>query len=249
MPVAPSRLLQLQLALDVGDQRCDRLGAAARPGVREPQLQQLHGAVRVGAVPRAPLHVRRPVPAPISPTSTTQAASCSGATTRPSHGSPTRRVRRPRRPRREAGRRRPAEGGPRRQGRPLAAVRPGRMPHWHCRDPRDDRERVVRRRFRQRLDQRRDEVDGGRCGSSSPGAALAPEAAEGITGVPAADIVARPGRSGSRGPRVLHVERGRAAQRRDPGRPRDHVLYALTGSLDAPVATLFEAVPSNPVDG
>ena len=114
--------LRLELAVDVGDQRRGRLGPAADPCLRQPELLQLHGAVRVGPVPRAALHVRRLRARRLS----------AGSRERRLHPvlgvQPVRGPARARDEhrggggtRREAGRRRPAQGGPGRQGRPLAA--------------------------------------------------------------------------------------------------------------------------------
>ena len=148
--------VQFELAVHVGDQRRRRLGSAADPCLRQPELLQLHGAVRVGPVPRTALHVRRLRARRLS----------AGPRERRLHPllglQPVRRPPRPRdehrrrgRARREADRRRPAQGGPRSQGRPLAAGparhRRGARPVPHARD---DRERLVRRRLRPRLDQR-----------------------------------------------------------------------------------------------
>ena len=114
--------IQLELALHIGDQRRGRLGSAADPCVREPELLQLHGTVRVGQIPRAALHVRRVRARRLS----------AGPRERRVHPvlgiQPVRGPSRPRdehrrrgRARRQADRRRPAQGRPRRQGRPLAA--------------------------------------------------------------------------------------------------------------------------------
>ena len=74
-----------------------RLGAAAAPRLRQPEPLHLHGAVRLGSVPRVALHLRRLGPGRLScRISSAPAASCSGATTRPSPASSTRRPRPPR---------------------------------------------------------------------------------------------------------------------------------------------------------
>ena len=231
--------VQLELAVHVGDQRRGRLGAAAAPRLRQPELLQLHGALRVGPVPRAALHVRRVRARRLS----------AGPRERRVHPvlglQPVRRPPRPcdehrrgGRPRGEAGRRRPAQGGSCRQGRPLAAgAARHRRSARSVAHSRDDRERLVRRRLRPRLDQR---GRGGR-GPYRLGPARVP-----MCRVPAGGGRRNHGGAGSGdrrrgaddlgGPagRLLHVERSGAAQRydaddarhqrplrpdREPGRP------------------------------
>ncbi len=218
--------VQLELAVHVGDQRRHRLGPAADPRLRQPELLHLHGAVRVGPVPRTALHVRRLRARLLS----------AGSRERRLHPvlgvQPVRRPPRPRdehrrrgRARREADRRRPAQGGPRSQGRPLAAgqARHRRgtrsVPH-----PRDDRERLVRRRLRPRLDQRcrRGRRPNG-LGSARVALCRVPAGRGRGDHGGAGCGHRRRGADALGGPagRVLHVERAGAAQRHDADHARD----------------------------
>ena len=82
-------------------------------------------------------------------------------------------------------------------------------------------------------------------------AQFAPEVAEGITGVPADDIVAAARTMWESRPLAFYTWSGveQHSGATQAVRAID-VLYALTGSLDVPGGNvLFEAVPSNPVDG
>ncbi|HET7761254.1 MAG TPA: molybdopterin-dependent oxidoreductase [Phycicoccus sp.] len=78
-----------------------------------------------------------------------------------------------------------------------------------------------------------------------------PEVAEGITGVPADAIVATARTLWDSRPVAFYTWSGLEQQRGATQTIRAvDVLYALTGSLDVPGGNvLFEAVPSNPVDG
>ena len=78
-----------------------------------------------------------------------------------------------------------------------------------------------------------------------------PEVAEGITGVPAHAIVATARTLWESRPVAFYTWSGLEQQRGATQTIRAiDVLYALTGSLDVPGGNvLFEAVPSNPVDG
>ena len=78
-----------------------------------------------------------------------------------------------------------------------------------------------------------------------------PEVAEGITGVPAADIVAAAKTLWEARPVAFYTWSGLEQHSGATQAIRAiNVLYALTGSLDVPGGNvLFEAVPSNPVDG
>ena len=78
-----------------------------------------------------------------------------------------------------------------------------------------------------------------------------PEVAEGITGVPAADIVAAAKTLWEARPVAFYTWSGLEQHSGTTQTIRAiDVLYALTGSLDVPGGNvLFEAVPSNPVDG
>jgi len=78
-----------------------------------------------------------------------------------------------------------------------------------------------------------------------------PEVAEGITGVPAAGIVAAAKTVWEARPVAFYAWSGLEQHSGATQSIRAiNVLYALTGSLDVPGGNvLFEAVPSNPVDG
>ena len=78
-----------------------------------------------------------------------------------------------------------------------------------------------------------------------------PERAEQITGVPAADIVATARTLWESRPLAFYTWSGLEQQNGATQTMRAiNVLYALTGSLDAPGGNvLFEAVPSNPIEG
>ena len=78
-----------------------------------------------------------------------------------------------------------------------------------------------------------------------------PEVAEGITGVPAADIVAAAKTLWEARPVAFYAWSGLEQHSGATQAIRAiNVLYALTGSLDVPGGNvLFEAVPSNPIDG
>ena len=180
----------------------------------------------MGPVPRTALHVRR----------LRARRLCAGSRERGLHPvlgvQPVRRPPRPRdehrrrgRPGREADRRRPAQGWARSQGRPLAAgqARHRRgtraVPH-----PRDDRERLVRRRLRPRLDQRcrRSRRPNG-LGSARVALRRVPAGRGRGDHRSAGRRHRRHGPDALGGPagRVLHVERTGAAQRYDADDPRD----------------------------
>jgi anaerobic selenocysteine-containing dehydrogenase len=78
-----------------------------------------------------------------------------------------------------------------------------------------------------------------------------PEVAEGITGVPADDIVAAARTLWKSRPVAFYTWSGLEQHSGTTQTVRAiNVLYALTGSLDVPGGNvLFEAVPSNPIDG
>lgn len=78
-----------------------------------------------------------------------------------------------------------------------------------------------------------------------------PEVAEGITGVPADDIVAAARTLWKSRPVAFYTWSGLEQHSGTTQTMRAiNVLYALTGSLDVPGGNvLFEAVPSNPIDG
>jgi anaerobic selenocysteine-containing dehydrogenase len=78
-----------------------------------------------------------------------------------------------------------------------------------------------------------------------------PEVAEGITGVPAGDIVATARTLWEARPLAFYTWSGLEQHSGTTQTMRAiNVLYALTGSLDVPGGNvLFEAVPSNPIDG
>jgi anaerobic selenocysteine-containing dehydrogenase len=78
-----------------------------------------------------------------------------------------------------------------------------------------------------------------------------PEVASGITGVPAADIVATARTIWEARPLAFYTWSGLEQQSGATQTMRAiNVLYALTGSLDVPGGNvLFEKVPSNPIDG
>jgi anaerobic selenocysteine-containing dehydrogenase len=82
-------------------------------------------------------------------------------------------------------------------------------------------------------------------------AELPPELAEAITGVPAAEIVAAARTIWEARPVAFYTWSGLEQHSGTTQTMRAiDVLYALTGSLDVPGGNvLFEAVPSNPVDG
>ncbi len=98
-----------------------------------------------------------------------------------------------------------------------------------------------------------EEVDGERVWEllSARCAEFSPEVAEGITGVPAADIVATARTLWQARPVAFYTWSGLEQHSGATQTIRAiDVLYALTGSFDAPGGNvLFEAVPSNPVDG
>lgn len=67
---------------------------------------------------------------------------------------------------------------------------------------------------------------------------------------PAPDCLGSPGTLGGPAGCVLHVERSGAAQRRDADHPRDQRPVRPDWQPDVPGGNvLFEAVPSNPIDG
>ena len=78
-----------------------------------------------------------------------------------------------------------------------------------------------------------------------------PEVAEGITGVPAGDIAAAAKTLWEARPVAFYTWSGLEQHSGATQTIRAiNVLYALTGSLDVPGGNvLFEAVPSNPIDG
>ena len=78
-----------------------------------------------------------------------------------------------------------------------------------------------------------------------------PERAEALTGVPAADIVATARTLWEARPVAFYTWSGLEQHSSTTQTMRAiNVLYALTGSLDVPGGNvLFEAVPSNPIDG
>ncbi len=82
-------------------------------------------------------------------------------------------------------------------------------------------------------------------------AQFTPEVAEGITGVPAGDVVATARTLWESRPVAFYTWSGLEQHSGATQTIRAvDVLYALTGSLDVPGGNvLFEAVPSNPVDG
>ncbi|HET8985365.1 MAG TPA: molybdopterin dinucleotide binding domain-containing protein, partial [Trueperaceae bacterium] len=82
-------------------------------------------------------------------------------------------------------------------------------------------------------------------------AAFSPEVAEGITGVPAGDIVAAAKTLWEARPVAFYTWSGLEQHSGTTQTIRAiNVMYALTGSLDVPGGNvLFEAVPSNPIDG
>ncbi|CAM3854162.1 molybdopterin-dependent oxidoreductase [Smaragdicoccus niigatensis] len=82
-------------------------------------------------------------------------------------------------------------------------------------------------------------------------AEFAPERAEGITGVPAADIVATAQTIWESRPLAFYTWSGLEQHSGTTQTMRAiNVLYALTGSLDVRGGNvLFEAVPANPIDG
>lgn len=82
-------------------------------------------------------------------------------------------------------------------------------------------------------------------------AEFAPDRAEAITGVPAADIVAAARTIWEARPVAFYTWSGLEQHNGATQTVRAiNVLYALTGSLDVPGGNvLFEAVPSNPIDG
>ncbi len=82
-------------------------------------------------------------------------------------------------------------------------------------------------------------------------AELPPDRAEAVTGVPAADIVAAARTIWEARPVAFYTWSGLEQHNGTTQTMRAiDVLYALTGSLDVPGGNvLFEAVPSNPVDG
>jgi anaerobic selenocysteine-containing dehydrogenase len=82
-------------------------------------------------------------------------------------------------------------------------------------------------------------------------AEFAPDRAEAITGVPAADIVATARTLWESRPVAFYTWSGLEQHSGTTQTMRAiNVLYALTGCLDAPGGNvLFEAVPSNPIDG
>jgi anaerobic selenocysteine-containing dehydrogenase len=98
-----------------------------------------------------------------------------------------------------------------------------------------------------------DEVDGERVWDLLVArcAQFPPEAADRITGVPAADIVATARTLWEARPVAFYTWSGLEQHRGATQSIRAiDVLYALTGSLDAPGGNvLFEAVPANPIDG
>ena len=98
-----------------------------------------------------------------------------------------------------------------------------------------------------------DEVDGERIWDmlAARCAEFPPAVAEGITGVPAADIVAAAKTLWQARPVAFYAWSGLEQHSGATQTIRAiNVLYALTGSLDVPGGNvLFEAVPSNPIDG
>jgi anaerobic selenocysteine-containing dehydrogenase len=98
-----------------------------------------------------------------------------------------------------------------------------------------------------------DEVDGQRVWDllAARCAEFPPEVAETITGVPAADIVAAAKTMWEARPVAFYTWSGLEQHSGTTQTIRAiDVLYALTGSLDVPGGNvLFEAVPSNPIDG
>jgi anaerobic selenocysteine-containing dehydrogenase len=82
-------------------------------------------------------------------------------------------------------------------------------------------------------------------------AQFAPEVAEGITGVPAADIVAAARTLWESRPVAFYTWSGLEQHSSTTQIIRAiNVLYALTGCLDVPGGNvLFDAVPANPIDG
>ena len=82
-------------------------------------------------------------------------------------------------------------------------------------------------------------------------AEYAPERAESITGVPAADVVAAARAMSESGPVAFYTWSGLEQHSGTTQTIRAiNVLYALTGWFDAPGGNvLFDAVPSNPVEG
>jgi anaerobic selenocysteine-containing dehydrogenase len=98
-----------------------------------------------------------------------------------------------------------------------------------------------------------DEVDGARVWDllAARCAEFPPEVAEQITGVPAAGIVAAAKTLWEARPVAFYTWSGLEQHSGTTQTTRAiNVLYALTGSLDVPGGNvLFEAVPSNPVDG
>ena len=249
--------VQFELTLDVGDQRRRRLDPAADPCVRVPELRAATWSCAGGAgtSPRCTPSARR-CPASTCPTSRTPAASCSGVTTPPSPDWPTRRAPSPR----------VARGAklivvdPRKAGLAAKAdhwlrVRPGTdaalalsLTHvmiengWYDAD------------FVRDWTNAADVVDGETVWTCSR---------RHVRGVPAG---AWPRRSQVCRLRTSSPRRGLFWEARPVAfytwsgleqhsgttqtiRAID-VLYALTGSLDVPGGNvLFEAVPSNPIDG
>jgi len=98
-----------------------------------------------------------------------------------------------------------------------------------------------------------DEVDGERVWDmlAARCAEFPPEVAEGITGVSAADIVAAAKTLWEARPVAFYTWSGLEQHSGATQTIRAiNVLYALTGSLDVPGGNvLFEAAPSNPIDG
>lgn len=98
-----------------------------------------------------------------------------------------------------------------------------------------------------------DEVDGGNVWEllAARCAEFPPDVAEGITGVSAADIVAAARTIWESRPVAFYTWSGLEQHSGATQTIRAiDVLYALTGSLDVPGGNvMFEAVPSNPVDG
>ena len=148
--------LRHRVALHVGDVGFDRLGDAPAARVRQPEPGDVHGAVRLGALPGVDVHLRRRGARRVHARSRARRVH-PVLGLQPVGGAPRARDEHGRRaaPRGAPGRGRSAPGGPGARRRSLAAGAPGHG--WRAgagAGARDDRARLVRRGLRSPLDRR-----------------------------------------------------------------------------------------------